>query len=65
MIFIDISVLDPEAFFQDMNLLSDFIFDLFSLSWNAITSNILLLLGFCIFILSIIVGIFQRVRKIK
>ena len=65
MILIVISVLDPDAFFQDMNLLSDFIFDLFGLSWNAITSNILLLLGFCIFILSIIVGIFQRVRKIK
>ena len=65
MILIDISVLDPDAFFRDMNLLSDFIIDLFSQSWNAITSDILLLLGFCIFILSIIVGIFRRVRNIK
>lgn len=52
-------------FFSDMTEISNFIFNVISSAWNAITSNWILMLSFSIVIFGSIIGIFRRVKNIR
>ena len=51
-------------FFSDMTEISNYIFNVISSAWNAITSNWILMLSFSIVIFGSIIGIFRRLRNI-
>uniref|UniRef100_UPI00402632B3 hypothetical protein n=1 Tax=Eshraghiella crossota TaxID=45851 RepID=UPI00402632B3 len=52
-------------FFSDMTEISNYIFNVISSAWNAITSNWILMLSFSIVIFGSIIGIFRRVKNIR
>lgn len=52
-------------FFSDMSEISNYIFNVISSAWNAITSNWILMLSFSIVIFGSIIGIFRRVKNIR
>lgn len=52
-------------FFSDMTEISNYIFNVISSAWNAITSNWILMLSFSIVIFGSIIGVFRRVKNIR
>lgn len=52
-------------FFSDMTEISNYIFNVISSAWNAITSNWILMLSFSIVIFGSIIDIFRRVKNIR
>lgn len=52
-------------FFSDMTEISNYIFNVISSAWNAITSNWILMLSFSIVVFGSIIGIFRRVKNIR
>ena len=54
-----------EEFFNDMTLVSDWMFDMMSMLWALIMSNWILTLSFAIVLVSLVVYILRRIRNIK
>lgn len=50
-------------FFNDMNSISNFIFDIFKSVWGVISSNWLLLLSFAVLIFASFVSIFRCIKN--
>lgn len=52
-------------FLRNMKLFSDWLFDLMVQIWDCITGNWVLLLSFCLVVVSIVVAVFRRIRNIS
>ena len=50
-------------FFNDMNSISNFIFDIFKSAWDVTSSNWLLLLSFAVLIFASFVSIFRCIKN--
>lgn len=58
-------MMSDAEFFDQMNQISDYLFDTVTRIWGVITGNILLTLSFAITIISLCVLILNRIRYIK
>ena len=52
-------------FFFDLDTVLDFIFNSWSWVWHLITTNWIVMMSFCVSILSLIVWLIRRIRNIK
>lgn len=50
-------------FFNDMNKVSNFLFNIFKSAWDVISSNWLLLLSFAVLIFASFVSIFRYIKN--